>query len=205
MFQYADAAIRYMNRRNLRSFSRLKQLDFDELNILNAVTDIYRDVVRMAKKKYLGIAKLAFIDAMIAAGKSEKEAEKLADESITVDYILEMLDEYDPVTLYQFLPEIERKKQRLIEALIAAHNKNDEINKALRYLTLQLSQYADQAEIEATLTAFREAGVKRVRWITQEDEKVCKTCAPRDGKVYPINKVPPRPHYRCRCELVPVV
>ena len=205
MFQYADAAIRYMNRRNLRSFSRLKQLDFDELNILNAVTDIYRDVVRMAKKKYLGIAKLAFIDAMIAAGKSEKEAEKLSDESITVDYILEMLDEYDPVTLYQFLPEIERKKQRLIEALIAAHNKNDEINKALRYLTLQLSQYADQAEIEATLTAFREAGVKRVRWITQEDEKVCKTCAPRDGKVYPINKVPPRPHYRCRCELVPVV
>lgn len=205
MFQYADAAIRYMNRRNLRSFSRLKQLDFDELNILNAVTDIYRDVVRMAKKKYLGIAKLAFIDAMIAAGKSEKEAEKLSDESITVDYILEMLDEYDPVTLYQFLPEIERKKQRLIEALIAAHNKNDEINKALRYLTLQLSQYADKAEIEATLTAFREAGVKRVRWITQEDEKVCKTCAPRDGKVYPINKVPPRPHYRCRCELVPVV
>lgn len=205
MFQYADAAIRDMNRRNLKSFARLKQLKFDELNILNAVESVYDKAVRVAKKKYLLIARMAFIDAMIAAGKSEKEAEKAADESITEDYIIEMLDEYDPVTLYQFEPEIERKKQRLAEALIASHKKTEEISKALRYLTLQLSQYADKAELEAALDGYREAGVKRVRWITQEDEKVCKTCFPRDGKVYDIDKVPPRPHYRCRCELLPVI
>lgn len=205
MFQYADAAIRDMNRRNLKSFARLKQLKFDELNILNAVESVYDKAVRVAKKKYLLIARMAFVDAMIAAGKSEKEAEKAADESITEDYIIEMLDEYDPVTLYQFEPEIERKKQRLVEALIASHKKTEEISKALRYLTLQLSQYADKSELEAALDGYREAGVKRVRWITQEDEKVCKTCSPRDGKVYDIDKVPPRPHYRCRCELLPVI
>lgn len=204
MFQYADAAIRDMNRRNLKSFARLRQLKFDELNILNAVESVYDKAVRVAKKKYLLIARMAFIDAMIAAGKSEKEAEKAADESITEDYIIEMLDEYDPVTLYQFEPEIERKKQRLVEALIASHKKTEEISKALRYLTLQLSQYADKSELEATLEGYREAGVKQVRWITQEDEKVCKTCFPRDGKVYDIDKVPPRPHYRCRCELEPL-
>lgn len=205
MFEYADKAIRDMNRRNLRAFDRLKQLKFDELNILNAVTEVYDNAVRVAKRRYFSIAKRAFIAAMLAVGKTEKEAEELADESITVDYILEMLDEYDPVTLYQFMPEIDRKKQRLIEALIASHNKSDEINKALRYLTLQLSQYADKSEIEATLKAYRKAGIKKVRWITQEDEKVCKTCAPRDGKVYAINRVPPRPHYRCRCELQPIL
>lgn len=203
MFEYADAAIRYMNRRNLRSFKRLRQLKFDELNILESVSEVYDQVAKMAKKQYLEVARYAYMAALVALGESEKEAKEAASEEITEDYIIEMLDEYDPVTLYQFFPELERKKQRLIEALIASHQKQSEVDKALRYLTLQLSQYADKAELEATLQAYKDAGIKRVRWITQEDEKVCSTCFPRDGKVYDIDKVPDRPHYRCRCEIVP--
>lgn len=205
MFEYADKAIRDMNRRNIKSFRRLRQLKFDELNILGEVTDVYDKIARVARKWYLEIARHAYIAALIALGESEREAKEAASEEITEDYIIEMLDEYDPVTLYQFMPEIERKKQRLIEALIASHKKQSEIDKALRYLTLQLSQYADKAELEATLQAYKDAGIKKVRWITQEDEKVCGTCAPRDGKVYDIDDVPERPHYRCRCELQPVL
>lgn len=204
MFEYADKAIRDMNRRNIKNFRRLRQLKFDELNILDAVSDVYDKIARVAKKWYLEIARHAYMAALMELGKSEKEAKEAASEEITEDYIIEMLDEYDPVTLYQFMPEIERKKQRLIEALIASHKKQSEIDKALRYLTLQLSQYADKAELEATLQAYKDAGIKKVRWITQEDEKVCGTCAPRDGKVYDIDNVPERPHYRCRCILVPV-
>lgn len=204
MFEYADKAIRDMNRRNIKSFRRLRQLKFDELNILGEVTDVYDKIARVARKWYYEIGRHAYIAALIALGESEREAKEAASEEITEDYIIEMLDEYDPVTLYQFMPELERKKQRLIEALIASHNKNSEIDKALRYLTLQLSQYADKAELEATIQAYKDAGIEKVRWVTQEDEKVCGTCAPRDGKVYDIDKVPPRPHYRCRCELEPL-
>lgn len=203
MFAYADAAIKDMNRRNLRAFDRLKQLKFDELNVLSAVTDVYDKAVRVAKRRYYSIARQAYIAALLAEGKTERQAERMADESITEDYIIEILDDYDPVTLYQFMPEIERKKQRLVEALIAAHNKNVEIDKALKYLTLQLSQYADKAELESTLKAYEDAGVAKVRWITMEDERVCVTCNSLDGKVFSIEKVPPRPHYRCRCELEP--
>lgn len=204
MFEYSDAAIRDMNRRNLARFKRLRQLKFDELNILDAVSDVYDKAAKMAEKWYYEIAVRAYIAALIEAGEAEKRAKEEAAEEITEDYIIEMLDEYDPVTLYQFFPELERKKQRLIEALIASHNKNSEIDKALRYLTLQLSQYADKAELESTLKAYKDAGVKKVRWITMEDERVCKTCDSRDGKVYPIDKLPPRPHFRCRCEVRPV-
>ena len=204
MFELADAAIREMNRRNIRSFKRLKQLKFDELNILGDVSEMYDKIDRMAKRKFFEIAYLAYIAALVEAGVAESKANEMASEEITEDFIIEMLYDYDPVTLYQFEPEIERKKQRLIEALIASHNKSAEIDKALRYLTLQLSQYADRSELDATLKAYKDAGIKKVMWITMEDERVCKTCDSRDRKVYTISHVPPRPHFRCRCELVPV-
>jgi len=204
MYEYADKAIREMNRRNLRAFGRLKLLKFDELNILTAVSGVYDKATKMAERWYYRIARESYITALVEAGKTEKEAKERASEEITEDYIVEMLDEYDPVTLYRFVPEIERKKQRLIEALIASNNKRDEIDKALRYLTLQLSQYADKAELEPTVKGYKDAGVKRVRWITAEDERVCKTCNSRDGKIYDIDTLPPRPHYRCRCNVEPV-
>lgn len=204
MWEYADVAIRDMNRRNLRAFNRLKQLKFDELNVIGAVNDVYDSAVRVAKRRYYNVARQAYIAALMRVGKSEKVAKRMADESIVEDYIIEMMDEYDPVTLYQFMPEIERKKQRLVEALIAAVKKNAEVDKALRLLTLQLAQYADKAELESTIKAYRDAGIKKVRWVTMEDERVCKTCDSKDGNIYDIDKVPPRPHYRCRCELEPI-
>ena len=34
---------------------------------------------------------------------------------------------------------------------------------------------------------------------------VCEYCEPRDGKVYPVIAVPPKPHLNCRCRLIPVL
>lgn len=204
-YDTADKAIRDMNRRNLRAFDRLKILAFDELNIMHSVTKVYDDSVKLAKLRYLQIATDAYIEALVMTGMARKKAEKKAEDDITEDWILDMLEEYDPVTLYQFIPEAERKKHRLIEALIASHNKNEEIDKALRYWTLQIAQYAITSVDEATLAGFKETGVKKVRWVTQEDEKVCRVCNDRDGKIYPIGKVPPKPHYNCRCYIMPIL
>ena len=205
MYEYADKAIRNMNRRNLRAFSRLKQLAFDELNILTAVTKVYDDSVRLAKKRYYQIATEAYIAAQMLAGRSKREAEAEAEDTITEDWVLDMLEDYDEVTLYQFLPEADRKKQRLVEALIASHKKNAEVDKALRYWTLQVSQYAIKTVDDSTLEAYKNAGVKYVKWNTEEDKKVCEVCRPLDGKVFPIDKAPSKQHYSCRCFLTPVI
>ena len=200
-YEAADRAIRDMNKRNLRAFDRLKTLKFDELNILQSVTKVYDDSTNLAKLRYLQIATDAYIEALILAGIDRKKAEEMAEDSITEDWVLDMLEEYDPVTLYQFLPEAERKKQRLVEALIASHNKNEEVDKALRYWTLQVAQYAINSVDEATIEGFKEAGVKKVRWIAQDDKKTCRICEERDGKIYRIDKVPSKPHFNCRCYL----
>lgn len=203
-FSAADRAMSYMNRRNLREFGKLKQLKFDNLNVLGAVNSTYDESVRAAIRRYKEIAILAFIEAMVILGYDREKAKEEAEDSITEDWILDMLEEYDPVTLYQFFPEAERKKQRLVEALIAAHNKGQEIDKALRLWTLQLAHYADQSVVNGTIDGYKSVGVGKVKWIAVDDEKTCPECRTLDGKVFDIDKVPDRPHYRCRCVLEPV-
>ncbi len=203
-YEYADRAIRDMNRRNLRAFDKLKQLRFDELNITRSVSKAYADSIRLAKKRYWQIATDAYIESLVLAGIDRKKAEDMAEDSITEDWILDMLEDYDPVTLYQFLPEAERKKQRLIEALIATLDKGQEVEKALRLWSRQIAHYADQSVVDGTIDGYKDADVKKVKWVTAEDEKVCRECRKLDGKVFDIDKVPPRLHYHCRCSLLPI-
>ena len=203
-FDLADKAIKDMNRRNLRAFDGLKTLKFDELNVLRSVTKVYDDAVRIAKRRYRQIAEDAYLEALILAGMGRKKAEKIAEDSITDDWVLDMLEEYDALTLYSFVNEVERKKQRTAEAILAAQDKVAEVDKALRLWTLQVSQYADNSVFYATVDGYKEAGIKKVKWVSEKDEKVCKTCGKLDGKIFPVNKVPVTPHLHCRCILLPV-
>lgn len=200
-YDLADRAIKDMNRRNLRAFDGLKTLKFDELNVLRTVRKVYDDSVRIAKRRYQQIAEDAYMEALILAGMERSKAEKLAEESITEDWVLDMLEEYDALTLYSFVNEVERKKQRTAEAILAAQDKVAEVDKALKLWTLQVSQYAINSTFYATVDGFKAAGVKKVRWISEKDERVCNTCYKRDGKIYPIDRVPPLAHYNCRCRL----
>lgn len=204
IYDNADKAIRAMNRQNLKEFGKLKLAKWDELNVVRAVGKTYDDSVRMAKRRYYEIAFEAFIVAMLEARIDNKDATRKAEEVITNDWILDMLEEVDPVTLYAFLPETERKKQRLIEALAVATNRNAEIDKALRYWTQQIGQYADNSVFYARLESFRQAGVRKVLWVSQADERVCEECDALNGQIFDIDNVPPPPHYGCRCYLVPV-
>lgn len=203
-YDLADRAIKDMNRRNLRAFDGLKTLKFDELNVLRTVRKVYDDSVMVAKRRYQQIAEDAYVEALVLAGMERSKAEKLAEESITEDWILDMLEEYDALTLYSFVNEVERKKQRTAEAILAAQDKTAEVDKALKLWTLQVSQYADNSVLYATLDGYEKAGIKRVKWASEKDEKVCKVCAKLDGKIFLVNKVPVKPHYHCRCILTPV-
>lgn len=205
IYDAADKAIRAMNRQNLKEFNKLKLAKWDELNVVRMVSKTYDDSVRMAKRRYYEIAFEAFIVAMLEAKVRNAEATREAEDTITNDWILDMLEEVDPVTLYAFLPETERKKQRLTEALAVAQNRNVEIDKALRYWTQQISQYADNSVFRARLEAFRRAGIEQVIWVTQEDDRVCEDCEPLDGQIFDVDNVPDPPHWGCRCRLIPVL
>ena len=56
----------------------------------------------------------------------------------------------------------------------------------------------------AMIDNFKEQGVKKVMWITTPDERACLECLAMDRKIYPIDKVPAKPHPNCRCRLLPV-
>ena len=204
IYDRADESIREMNRKNLKAFNQLKLAKWDELSVIQEVSKVYGTSINLAKRKYYEIAVEAFIVALYEAKVDPMEATAMADETITADWVLDMLEEVDPVTLYAFLPEAERKKQRLIEALAVATNRNAEIDKALRYWTQQVGQYAITSVDNARLDAFKAAGVEKVMWNTNLDGRECDKCRALNGKVFRIDKVPPKQHYGDRCWLTPV-
>lgn len=204
LYDGADKAIKEMNRRNLKAFDRLRVAKWDELNLIKQVDAVYDGSIRMAKKRYYEIAMDAFITALYETGMDPRKATEMGDDTITEDWVLEFLEIVDPVMLYAFLPEAYRKKQRLIEALSVAHDKGEEVSKALRLWTVQVAQFADNAVYQARLEAFRAAGVEYVRWVTQKDEKVCTDCEDLDEEIFAIDNVPPPQHPHCRCFIVPV-
>lgn len=204
IYEGADSAIRQMNRRNLKAFDRLRLMKKDEINLIREVMSIYRKSAKEARNHYYEIAVEAYIVAYIQAHKTNAEATEIVDKKIDLDWIDEMLEETDFVTLYRFDNETERKAHRLAEALSATDRWNDEIDKALRYWTLQVGQYAINVVDRARLQAFKDAGIKRVRWNTEKDEKVCNECNALDGKVFDIDDAPPKAHINCRCYYTPV-
>ncbi len=47
---------------------------------------------------------------------------------------------------------------------------------------------------------YQTVGVQKVTWITAQDERTCRECAPLDGKEFPIAEAPSLPrHPMCRC------
>ena len=190
-----------MNRRNIRLFDRLKTLKFDELNILRTTTKVYEDSVRIAKRRFKDI----YFDAYLAAAKECGKKLKDPDDDVLEDWLLDMLEDYDAVTHYRFNEETERKKARTAEALIATKVDSREVERALRLLTLQLVTYADRSVLDGRMQAFKDAGVKKVQRHEMNDERTCDECSSLDGKVYDIDKAPPRSHYRCRGWYTPYV
>ena len=187
-----------MNRDNLKAFGRLKTklTKADELHIIREVTETYYTSNRMVEQQLLRIARLAYTRAMQEAGKRHRNP-------IDRDWLLDYLEETEPVILYRFIPEFERKVARLIEALAAARNRGQEIDKALKAWTRQIGWFAVSAVDAATVRAYKDAGVEEVVWHSEHDAKVCDVCEDMDGKIYKIDEIPVKPHVNCRCWISP--
>lgn len=219
VYKACDNAIRVMNRKNLKAFGQLKLADFDELSVIRTVKKTYRKAAREAEKEYLKVAHDSYIFGLYLCGIYGEKAEKMADKAITKAWVDDVLTQTDFVTLYRFDTETERKAERLIEAISAADdadgrgdarknvfiNRDSQIDQALKLWTKQLAQYAVNMTDYAVLSAFDDAGVKEVEWVTEHDEKTCSRCSSMDGKVYRIEEFPSKPHPNCRCTARPVL
>lgn len=198
VYKSADKTIKYLNRVVLREFNRLRLLPMDEVNILRTVKSVYRKTARIAEKRYKDMADDAYVFAVLLCGLKR-------DSKITTQALHDHLEEPNPVTKYSFTPERDRKAVRLAEALEATHMDSEEIDKAVRYWARQLSQYAIDLTDWSMLKAYKDVGVKKVMWVTVPDERRCEECLERDGVIYDIDEVPPKPHWGCRCWLRPIL
>ena len=194
-----------------REINRLDVMGFDMLNAPN-ITKYTKELVtrllKANKREYLKIAKEATDEA-----KEDIEALGVSATPLVINgkYVDDVLGEYNPVTNYLYYPEAERKRSRLAEALITAVivNSRADYHKQLRKFAdlwhTQTKQYGEKMVDKTRINTFKKNGIKRVKWETKEDEKVCKECNERDGKIYLIDKIPDKPHYNCRCWVVPLL
>lgn len=202
IYAACDRAIKSMDRDCLRDFGKLKLAKWDELQVIRTVKAMYRREAKKARQHYYEVAFEAYLLALGFCGVTGKKAHRMAEDVITDEWLEDILEETDFVTLYRFKTEAERKAMRLAEALEVAEDRDFEIDKALRYWTQQLAQYAINFTDYAVIQAYQDADVEYVKWVSIPDEKRCKECARLDGQVFRIDEVPSK-HPRCRCRLMP--
>lgn len=192
-YEYTDKVIAILNRKAIKRFrqSGSDLLFLDELNVLKYTTSMYHSLLEDAKKYYLILAR----EIYKRYGGNKKR--------INMAWVNKRLSAYDDVTMYVFLYEVDRKAQRYAESMIASGTATKYVNIGLRTWTDMVNQYADTLTFDALVDAYKDSGVKEVMWKSEKDERVCHTCYRMDGTVYPINKIPDKPHWRCRCTVIP--
>ena len=190
-YRFTDNQLKIIKAKIARRFSRFKALaSFDEINLLENANVLFDELEADAEEMYMKIARHY-------ARLFDKE------NKITKKWLNGYLTSYNPVTTYQYAHEVDRKKYRMFEAYMAT-KLVAEIDKCMKLWTIQVSQASVDITDKAIVDMAKLAGYKWVMWLTEEDDRVCKTCEPRDKKIYPIDKAPDKPHYNCRCILVPI-
>lgn len=197
IYERSDKVAEYIQKQYVREFSKYSNIaNFDAINVIKKSKKLYEWLDKVTREAFLMMAKLIYKD------------EANEDGDLAEAWLSGVLDEYDPVTKYVYSNEWERKRQMFAEGIIASEtvkDKNYERNKSMRYLARQATQYTITIADKAQLEAFKANGVKKVRWDSENDTRVCEECHSRNGKVYAIDKIPPKPHYGCRCHLIPIV
>ena len=178
-YNYTDKVVRYISLRFIRIFNNAKKKRKPK-EVIDDFHEMYEDLNDIAILAFLDIARHYW---------------KGADRK----WVEEILDRYDPVTKYRYSEEVDRKRSRHTEAVIASETPEIETDRALRYWTNMVKQYADEVTDEAVKASLKKDGVKKIIWVTQRDNRVCSECSARDGKEYPINDIPTKPHIGCRC------
>lgn len=195
-YETTDKAIELLNRRATKRFEDAKDEaakdGFDELSVLSVTRELYDQLEVDNRQVYLELAQERY-----------QEAEPRGTEPPDLAWLLALLAAYNAVTKVIYENDVDRKRQYTAEGINSSTAKVTEFRRGLHYWADLTATYSDIVTDESTLKAYRDAGVRRVRWVTAGDERVCETCRERNGKVYSINAIPSK-HRRCRCHYLPV-
>ena len=188
-----------------REFRHNRVALFDEMNIVSVkrhINKLYTTVYKTVKQEFLGVAKeieQEIYDEVIALGFDGD----LRD--IDEAWIEEFFNAYNPVTKYVFSNEIDRKKSRLFESLVASRlTKEQSYKTAENLLVRQIKQYAIDLEDAIAMVVYEDTGVKGLQWVAEDDYRTCDDCKELDGNVYELHEAPDKQHHNCRCYLIPI-
>ena len=211
MYKLADKLLEQLKKLIRREFNRLGIFGFDELNaprITKETTELFDRLMRENKRHYLKVAQKAYEDAVaaaIAAGYEDPGTNRINEM-----WLVGLLGAYNFVSGYLYEAEAERKRLRLAEQMATAREYqsrtqyNDSLRRSANLWWTQTSHYMLDAVDKATIDGLKDSGVERVKWHIQVDGRECVVCRDRNGRIYDINKVPPKAHRNCRCYFVPV-
>lgn len=188
-YRKTDKTISHLNRQYSRMFRRAAA--FDELNIIDISHEIYDEAYELAEQEAIRLVRSVY------GSYSRNEAAAAAFDPVA--FVLALVLAYNPVTKYVFKNEIDRKRARFAESMLAGTIPREEIARAKRLLAATNAQFMDDVTFDTLIQAYKDNGAQRVRWVTAVDDRRCKVCAPRHGKIYPIDNVPAKPHIHCRC------
>ena len=180
-YKKTDKTIAYLNKQYSKLFRKLTS--FDELNVIEVSHEIYNEVLKLVEQESTRLVKTVY--------NSYSENRTISTTDATA-FVLALMLAYNPVTKYVYKNELERKRSRFAEGVIASDSPIEEVELAKRLLVALNRQFEDDVTFDTVVKAFEDDGVKEVRWITAEDDKRCKECKSRHGLIYKIDKIPPK-------------
>nr|DAE02824.1 MAG TPA: putative head morphogenesis protein [Siphoviridae sp. ctrvp54] len=192
-------------------------LNFDQINqpvrtIQAESKRVYKLLNEKNRDAFLDLGFWVYMEAYAEVQLNIPESENLqkAKKEISGKWLDGIQSEYNPVTKYVYVTEAERKRARFFESLVAdAESKQrremeNDYRAAENAWIRQTRQAMIDIEDRAAIAAYKDAGVRKARWNSQKDGKVCKECGRLDGMIFPIDAVPDKPHRNCRCTIEPV-
>ena len=186
-YTLADKVIAYLTKRYIKLFGKVRGMVFDEMNVISVSHEIYDTALVETKREMARLSKKVY----------EKYNE--SDNFDSEGFVLALMLAYDPTSKYIYQNEVDRKRARFVEGVLSSDFPMEEVKASQRLWIAMNKVFADEVTFQTMIKAYKDSGVKRVRWVTSPDERRCATCGAMHGKVFHIDKVPSKPHRNCRC------
>lgn len=212
MYRYLDSLLAKAKKKVRTEFNRMGVMGFDSLNVVNTkkiTKEMFDRLLADNEKMYQKAA-----DDAYSKGKKKAQSAGYTEvekaEGVGGEWLVGILLTYNLVTGYLYDKEVERKRLRLNEQILTAREYdsremyNDGLRRTANLWWTQTAQYGIDVVDAATLQAYTDMGVEKVKWIAELDSRTCKVCRDRNGVIYELSKVPQKTHYNCRCYLEPV-
>ena len=212
MYRNLDTLLAKAKKRIRTEFNRMGVMGFDSLNVVNTkkiTKKMFDRLLADNEKTYRKAAEDAYSKGKKKAQSAGyTEVEKA--EGVGGEWLLGILLAYNLVTGYLYDKEAERKRLRLNEQILTAREYdsremyNDGLRRTANLWWTQTAQYGIDVVDKATIRAYKDMGVDKVKWVAELDSRTCTVCRERNGNVYELSKVPSKTHYNCRCYLEPI-